>query len=124
MHTKITKRFALAAFCALGAAAFSSAQAETTIKLWTLLSGGDGARMKQLVDSFNASQKKRPRRNDDVEMGRAVLYEVARGRFGRRRSGPRHSAFIKAFRPGAGRRRTPHFSARTGGERHGRKRFL
>lgn len=32
-------------------------QAQTTIHMWTLLSGGDGVRMKQLVDGFNTSQK-------------------------------------------------------------------
>lgn len=45
---------ALSAACTLFAGA---AHATTDIQMWTLLSGGDGARMKQLVDGFNDSQK-------------------------------------------------------------------
>jgi multiple sugar transport system substrate-binding protein len=51
---------ACAAMAALSAASLlfaGAAHAETDIQLWTLLSGGDGARMKQLVDGFNGSQK-------------------------------------------------------------------
>ncbi|HTJ92633.1 MAG TPA: hypothetical protein VL424_05925, partial [Pararobbsia sp.] len=53
-RTVRTAAVALSAVCALFAGA---AHATTDIQLWTLLSGGDGARMKQLVDGFNDSQK-------------------------------------------------------------------
>jgi multiple sugar transport system substrate-binding protein len=33
------------------------ASAQVEVRLWTLLSGGDGARMRALVDDFNASQR-------------------------------------------------------------------
>ena len=32
-------------------------QAQVELRLWTLLSGGDGARMRALIDAFNASQR-------------------------------------------------------------------
>ena len=35
----------------------ADAPARTEVRVWTLLSGGDGARMKALIDSFNASQQ-------------------------------------------------------------------
>lgn len=35
----------------------ASAHAQVEVRLWTLLSGGDGARMAALVDDFNASQR-------------------------------------------------------------------
>ena len=37
--------------------ALAQAQPRIEIRLWTLLSGGDGARMKALIDDFNASQR-------------------------------------------------------------------
>jgi multiple sugar transport system substrate-binding protein len=33
------------------------ARAQVEVRMWTLLSGGDGARMRALVDDFNASQR-------------------------------------------------------------------
>lgn len=41
----------------LGAPALARAQGRVEIRMWTLLSGGDGARMRALVDGFNASQR-------------------------------------------------------------------
>ena len=35
----------------------AAAQAPVEIRMWTLLSGGDGARMRAMVDAFNASQR-------------------------------------------------------------------
>jgi multiple sugar transport system substrate-binding protein len=35
----------------------ASAWAQVEVRMWTLLSGGDGARMRALVDDFNASQR-------------------------------------------------------------------
>jgi multiple sugar transport system substrate-binding protein len=35
----------------------TAAQAQVEVRMWTLLSGGDGARMRALVDDFNASQR-------------------------------------------------------------------
>jgi multiple sugar transport system substrate-binding protein len=35
----------------------SPARAQVEVRMWTLLSGGDGARMRALVDDFNASQR-------------------------------------------------------------------
>jgi multiple sugar transport system substrate-binding protein len=49
-------RLTLATLVTLAASALVPVHAETTVRLWTLLSGGDGVRMKQLVDGFNASQ--------------------------------------------------------------------
>jgi len=46
---------ALLATCLLAYAGPASAQVE--VRMWTLLSGGDGARMRALVDDFNASQR-------------------------------------------------------------------
>jgi multiple sugar transport system substrate-binding protein len=40
----------------LGARALAQPQAQIELRLWTLLSGGDGARMRALIDQFNASQ--------------------------------------------------------------------
>jgi multiple sugar transport system substrate-binding protein len=42
---------------ALLAVLCSPARAQTEVRMWTLLSGGDGARMGALVEGFNASQK-------------------------------------------------------------------
>lgn len=54
--TPFTVRLAGAALAAvLGAPAAAHAQVE--VRMWTLLSGGDGARMAALVDRFNASQR-------------------------------------------------------------------
>lgn len=39
------------------AASLGGAQAQTTVNFWDFFGGGDGARMKQIVDAFNASQK-------------------------------------------------------------------
>jgi multiple sugar transport system substrate-binding protein len=39
------------------AAGPASAWAQVEVRMWTLLSGGDGARMRALVDDFNASQR-------------------------------------------------------------------
>ncbi|MEN3275285.1 MAG: multiple sugar transport system substrate-binding protein [Massilia sp.] len=41
----------------LGVPALARAQSRIEIRMWTLLSGGDGARMRALVDGFNASQR-------------------------------------------------------------------
>ena len=51
-----TVRAAAAALSVACAVFGGAAHATTDIQMWTLLSGGDGARMKQLVDGFNASQ--------------------------------------------------------------------
>lgn len=45
-----TLSFVLAGACA-------PARAQVEVRMWTLLSGGDGARMRALVDDFNASQR-------------------------------------------------------------------
>ena len=42
---------------ALGVALASAASAQTTVVFWDFFGGGDGARMKQIVDDFNKSQK-------------------------------------------------------------------
>lgn len=52
--TRITRLLTLGAL--LGGAAL--AQQPTKITFWNFLGGGDGARMKQLIDGYNASQKK------------------------------------------------------------------
>jgi multiple sugar transport system substrate-binding protein len=39
------------------AAGPAPAWAQVEVRMWTLLSGGDGARMRALVDDFNASQR-------------------------------------------------------------------
>ena len=39
------------------AASLGAAHAATTVNFWDFFGGGDGARMKQIVDAFNASQK-------------------------------------------------------------------
>ena len=41
----------------LFAAAHAPARAQVEVRMWTLLSGGDGARMQALVKDFNASQR-------------------------------------------------------------------
>ncbi|MFC5460360.1 extracellular solute-binding protein [Massilia niabensis] len=43
-------------FGTLGAPPLVRAQGQVQVRLWTLLSGGDGARMRALIDEFNASQ--------------------------------------------------------------------
>jgi len=48
---------ALVATLSLMLAASSPAWAQVEVRMWTLLSGGDGARMRALVDDFNASQR-------------------------------------------------------------------
>lgn len=54
--TSFTVRLAGAAIaCALCAP--TSAKAQIEVRMWTLLSGGDGARMSALVERFNASQR-------------------------------------------------------------------
>ena len=54
--TSFTVRLAGAAIaCALCAPTSATAQIE--VRMWTLLSGGDGARMSALVERFNASQR-------------------------------------------------------------------
>lgn len=54
--TPFTVRLAGAAIaCALCAP--MSAKAQIEVRMWTLLSGGDGARMSALVERFNASQR-------------------------------------------------------------------
>jgi multiple sugar transport system substrate-binding protein len=45
---------AVLAFAAMCAA---NAQAQVEVRLWTLLSGGDGERMRAVIDNFNASQQ-------------------------------------------------------------------
>jgi multiple sugar transport system substrate-binding protein len=49
--------FAAAALLVTLSALASSARAQVEVRMWTLLSGGDGARMRALVDDFNASQR-------------------------------------------------------------------
>ena len=41
----------------LGVPVLARAQSRIEIRMWTLLSGGDGARMRSLIDDFNASQR-------------------------------------------------------------------
>jgi len=41
----------------MGMPLLARAQRPTEVRLWTLLSGGDGARMRALVEDFNASQR-------------------------------------------------------------------
>ena len=48
---------ALASALALLAAVAAPARAQVEVRMWTLLSGGDGARMQALVSDFNASQR-------------------------------------------------------------------
>ncbi|MFL6636765.1 MAG: extracellular solute-binding protein [Massilia sp.] len=49
---------ALVATLFLGlAGVHAPARAQVEVRMWTLLSGGDGARMRALVDDFNASQR-------------------------------------------------------------------
>jgi multiple sugar transport system substrate-binding protein len=49
---------AAAALCGLlGAGVSNPARAQLEVRMWTLLSGGDGARMQALVRDFNASQR-------------------------------------------------------------------
>jgi multiple sugar transport system substrate-binding protein len=48
---------AASALGVLSPLALADAPARTEVRVWTLLSGGDGARMKALIDSFNASQQ-------------------------------------------------------------------
>jgi multiple sugar transport system substrate-binding protein len=58
----VVQRRRFVAASALGALGVLPAQAQTQrqtpveLRLWTLLSGGDGARMRALIDDFNASQ--------------------------------------------------------------------
>jgi multiple sugar transport system substrate-binding protein len=49
--------FVAAALLVTLSAPGAKAQAQVEVRLWTLLSGGDGARMRALVDDFNASQR-------------------------------------------------------------------
>ncbi|UQN08344.1 extracellular solute-binding protein [Deinococcus sp. QL22] len=46
----------LSPLLALGLALTSAAHAQTNVVFWDFFAGGDGARMKQIVDNFNASQ--------------------------------------------------------------------
>jgi multiple sugar transport system substrate-binding protein len=48
---------AVALLATLGATWAAPAAAQVEVRMWTLLSGGDGARMRALVDDFNASQR-------------------------------------------------------------------
>ncbi|MFS2020375.1 hypothetical protein ACEN88_27835, partial [Massilia sp. CT11-108] len=49
---------ALVATLFLGLAGVNApARGQVEVRMWTLLSGGDGARMRALVDDFNASQR-------------------------------------------------------------------
>lgn len=50
-------RLAGATLAAALACASPPALAQVEVRMWTLLSGGDGARMRALVDRFNASQR-------------------------------------------------------------------
>ena len=47
----------LALGLALSTAVLGTAHAATTVTFWDFFGGGDGIRMKQIVDDFNASQK-------------------------------------------------------------------
>lgn len=42
---------------ALMAACGSAASAQIEVRLWSLLGGGDGERMRALIDGFNAAQR-------------------------------------------------------------------
>jgi multiple sugar transport system substrate-binding protein len=53
----VAHRGSLLAAIVLLAASCPPALAQVEVRLWTLLSGGDGARMRALVDDFNASQR-------------------------------------------------------------------
>jgi multiple sugar transport system substrate-binding protein len=48
---------AVALLATLGTTWATPAAAQVEVRMWTLLSGGDGARMRALVDDFNASQR-------------------------------------------------------------------
>ncbi|QNB00176.1 hypothetical protein [Massilia sp. Se16.2.3] len=41
----------------LGAPELARARSPVEVRVWTLLSGGDGARMRAMIDDFNASQR-------------------------------------------------------------------
>jgi multiple sugar transport system substrate-binding protein len=47
----------VAILCLVLAGVSVPARAQVEVRLWTLLSGGDGARMRALVDDFNATQR-------------------------------------------------------------------
>jgi multiple sugar transport system substrate-binding protein len=47
----------VATLCIVLAGMSAPARAQVEVRMWTLLSGGDGARMRSLVDDFNASQR-------------------------------------------------------------------
>ncbi|MEW6022148.1 MAG: extracellular solute-binding protein [Pseudomonadota bacterium] len=47
----------LGAGSTLGLPSLARAQGPIEVRMWTLLSGGDGARMRAMVDDFNASQR-------------------------------------------------------------------
>lgn len=54
---RISRLFRLLAVLILAAGFTAHAQAQTEVRLWTLLGGGDGARMRSLIRDFNASQQ-------------------------------------------------------------------
>ena len=64
------------------AACFFSAVAQaapTELTYWDFLGGGDGVRMKQIVEEFNKSQSRDPRQRVDTDLGRAILYQGSYG---------------------------------------------
>ena len=67
----------------------TGAQRRETVVWWDFLGGGDGIRMKKLIEDFNADQCRQDRDpGDDARLGRAVLHQGPDLGRGRRRSGP------------------------------------
>ena len=65
----------------------SGQQIVETVVWWDFLGGGDGIRMKKLIDDFNNDHKDKDRDpGDDPALGRALLYQGAD--FGGNRRGP------------------------------------
>ena len=72
---------------ATAALMIGAAHATETIVWWDFLSGGDGVRMKAMLDEFNKEHEGKVHdRRDYVRVGPAFLYQSADG--GGRRSGP------------------------------------
>jgi multiple sugar transport system substrate-binding protein len=53
----MSSKIAIAVVLLLASCWPASASAQVEVQMWTLLGGGDGARMQALVDAFNASQR-------------------------------------------------------------------
>ena len=83
MNRFLTKALATAALALVAA----SAQAGETVIWWDFLGGGDGVRMKKLIEDFNTEHKDADRDpGDDARLGHAVLHQGADLRGGRRRA--------------------------------------